>query len=101
MSAAHSFASLLARAPQLCEHTVAPPALSAFPGMGAMAGELTQLCREGIVDASVQAALGNVLVHEGLYLDAFEAYRSAGQIDPSFAQAHLAASELAYIMRDE
>jgi len=69
--------------------------------MAAIADDLTRLCREAAPDAHVQAALANVLVREGLYLDALEAYRSAAQLDPSFARAHLAASELAYILRDE
>ncbi len=101
MSAANRLASILSRAPQLNEHTVAPPARLAFPGLPALADELSQLCREGAADAPVQAALGDVLVRRGLYLDAMEAYKSAAALDPSFAQAHLAASELAYILRDE
>ncbi len=69
--------------------------------MGAIAEDLTRLCREAAPDAHVQAVLANVFVREGLYLDALEAYRSAAQLEPLFAEAHLAASELAYILRDE
>jgi len=69
--------------------------------MATIAAELTQWCREGVADAAVQAALANILVREGRYLDAVEAYRSASLLDATFAPAHLAASELAYILRDE
>jgi hypothetical protein len=101
VSAGDSFASILARAPQLCEHTVAPPALSAFPNMAGISEALTRLCRLDNADAATQAAIGNVLVRQGLYLDALAAYRSAADLDPTFASAHLAAGELAHIMRDE
>ena len=69
--------------------------------MTAIADELTQLCRDAAPDAAVQAALGDIFVRRGLYLDAMGAYRSAAELDPHFAEAHLAASDLAYIVRDE
>jgi len=100
MDSAPSLALLLEQQPQLREHTVAPPALLPFDGMAAAARTLGDCLRARNDRAAVQAALGNVLVREGRYLDALEAYRAAAEIDGAFAQAHLAASELAYILRD-
>jgi tetratricopeptide (TPR) repeat protein len=91
----------LAQAPQLCEHTVAPPALQAFAGMDAYDAALTRACRAGRVSPRTYAALGNILVRQCRYLDALEAYRSAADADATFCQAHLACSELAHIMRDD
>src|SRR5579863_5879698 len=92
---------LLSKCPQLGEHTVAPPALRPFEGMGTAAHHLTALLRGGCNDARAHAALGNVLVREGRYLDAVEAYRAAVELDPTFAQAHIATADLSYILRDE
>jgi len=62
---------------------------------------LTGLCRDRAADAATQAALGNVFVRKGLYLDALAAYQVSTDLDPDLSEAHLAASELAYILRDE
>ena len=80
---------------------MAPPALAPFSGMDAVAAELTGLVRGGSRDARVHAALGNILIRESRYLDAVEAYRAAAECDGAFAEAHLAASELAYVLRDQ
>jgi hypothetical protein len=93
--------SLRARAPQLCEFTVAPPALAAFPGIDAIEEMLTLAARERRLDALGFAMLGNLLTRRGLFLDAVEAYRTAAEFEPSFAQAHWACAELSHILRDE
>jgi len=69
--------------------------------MELIADALNALARAGAADVTVQAALANILVREGRYFDALAAYRSVAAADPSLASAHLAASELAYILRDE
>jgi glutathione synthase/RimK-type ligase-like ATP-grasp enzyme len=90
---------LLARFPELGEHSVAPPALLPFAGIDDAEGELTALCAGG-APPHVLAMLGNVLVRRGRYLDALEAYRSAADRDPSDARAHWACAEIAHILDD-
>ncbi len=83
------------------EHTVAPPALAPFDGMDALVAELDALCRSGRSDAQTYASLGNLLVREGRYFDAFEAYAAAASLDPGNAPAHWMCAELAHILSDE
>lgn len=72
--------------PDLNEHTVAPPALHAFEGMGA---------------GQTEAERANVLVRQARYFDALKAYKHAVEQQSTFAEGHLACAELAHLMRDE
>jgi hypothetical protein len=101
MTEATGLDALLASYPQLNEHTVAPPALGPFPGMAEALARVDAFCRAGTAGAAGLSALGNILVREGRYLDAFEAYACASETDPADAAAHWACAELAHILRDE
>ncbi|HTU71353.1 MAG TPA: tetratricopeptide repeat protein [Candidatus Baltobacteraceae bacterium] len=90
---------ILARFPELGEHTVAPPALRPFSGISEAERELSVCCRAAPAPRTY-AMLGNVLVREGRYVDALEAYRSAAELDPSDASAHWACAEIAHVLDD-
>jgi tetratricopeptide (TPR) repeat protein len=47
------------------------------------------------------AALGNVLVRRGAYVDALEAYRSAADLDPNDAPVHWMCGEIAHVLGDD
>lgn len=100
MHAAPSIDELLTRAPQLREHTVAPPALAAFAEIRAIERELRAAIAASPDDPRGHALLGNLLARRALYLQARDAYLRAIELDPAFAQAHLAAAELSSILRD-
>lgn len=72
--------------PGLDEHTVAPPALLSFDGMG---------------EGQTEAQRANVFVRQARYRDALKAYQRAVALEGSFAEGHLACAELAHLMRDE
>ncbi|HET9030171.1 MAG TPA: hypothetical protein VFN49_08340 [Candidatus Aquilonibacter sp.] len=101
MTSAPSLTDLLARVPQLNEHTVAPPALAPLPEMRELEASLRAIVAASPQDARAIAALGNVMARRALYIDAREAYLRATAIDETFAQAHLAVAELSSLLRDE
>jgi tetratricopeptide (TPR) repeat protein len=92
--------TLLERFPELREHSVAPPALRPFAGIEQAEREISAACTPG-ASASVFALLGNIMVREGRYVDALEAYRSAADLDPSDALASWACAEIAHVLADE
>ena len=91
---------IFARFPELGEHSVAPPALVAFSGIDAAERELSAQFSAGAAGPGVLAAMGNLLVRRGRYVDALEAYRSAADLDPSNALAHWACAEIAHVLDD-
>ncbi len=92
---------LAQRFPELAEHSVAPPALGPFPGIEQAEHEISAVCATDDPPAAAFALLGNVMVREGRYVDALEAYRSAADLDPSDALAHWACAEIAHVLADE
>lgn len=91
---------ILARFPELAEHSVAPPALAPFRGIDEAETQLSELCSERNAPSRVFAMLGNVLVRRGRYVDALEAYRVAADLDSSDALAHWACAEIAHVLDD-
>ncbi len=89
------------RAALLCEHTVAPAALAAFPGLRELRVHLQTLCAAPDAGPVERAMLGNAFAREGRYLDAIASYEAAVSAEPRFAEAHLAIAELAAMLRDE
>ena len=92
---------LVQRFPELGEHSVAPPALRPFHGIDEAERQLTMICASGAAPPVAFALLGNVMVREGRYVDALEAYRSASDLDPSDALASWACAEIAHVLADE
>ena len=92
---------LAERFPELTEHSVAPPALGLFLGIEQAEHEISDVCAAGGAPAAAFALLGNVMVREGRYVDALEAYRSAADLDPSDPLAHWACAEIAHVLADE
>jgi glutathione synthase/RimK-type ligase-like ATP-grasp enzyme len=84
--------------PELHEHTVAPPALPPIEGGTEIELALSDACRRAPVSARTLAALGNVLVRRGAYLDALEAYRSASDLDPADAPLAWMCAEIAHVL---
>lgn len=101
MTAAPSVDELIARVPELTEHTVAPPALAPLAQARRLEKELRAALAQAPGHAAGHAALGNLLARRGLYLAARDAYLQAVAIDDAFACAHLAICELSSILRDE
>jgi tetratricopeptide (TPR) repeat protein len=95
-----SIGALLARAPELAEHSVAPPALLPLPKMSELEAELNAMCRGRDAAPRAYAMLGNLLLRRGAYVDALEAYRSAADLDPADAPVHLACAEIAHVLDD-
>ncbi len=93
--------TIVARFPELAEHSVAPPALRPFRGIDQAERELSDACAEGNAPAAAFALLGNVMVREGRYVDALEAYRNAADLDPTDALASWACAEIAHVLADE
>jgi tetratricopeptide (TPR) repeat protein len=91
---------ILARFPELGEHSVAPPALLPFPRIDEAQFELSEQWAGRNVAPGVLAMLGNVFVRRGRYVDALEAYRVAADLDPSDALAHWACAEIAHVLDD-
>ncbi|HEY5341884.1 MAG TPA: hypothetical protein VIK27_12720 [Candidatus Aquilonibacter sp.] len=100
MTISRRFDALVARVPELSEHTVAPPGLRPLPQMDALERELSDICRAPEAPPRAFAALGNVLVREGRYVDALEAYRIAADLDVDDAAAHWACAEIAHVLDD-
>ena len=96
-----SFEALLARVPQLNEHTVAPPALAPLRDGAQLENALSRIAGTPSATPRAFAALGNVLVRRGAYVDALEAYRSAADLDPSDAPVHWMCGEIAHVLGDE
>lgn len=92
--------TLLERFPELNEHSVAPPALLPFRGIDQAEHEISAICAGEAAPAAAFALLGNVMVREGRYVDALEAYRSAADLDPSDARANWACGEIAHVLDD-
>jgi len=99
MTAIPRIDAILASNPQLGEHSVAPPALRALANLDRIEAEVSALCRPGTAPRAY-ALLGNVLVRQGRYVDALEAYRTAADLDPADALAHLACAEIAHALDD-
>lgn len=92
---------LAQRFPELGEHSVAPPALRPFAGIDHVEREISMICASGAGSAAAFALLGNVMVREGRYVDALEAYRIAADLDPFDALASWACGEIAHVLADE
>jgi tetratricopeptide (TPR) repeat protein len=86
--------------PQLSEHTVAPPALLPFPEIERVERTLSAWCARGDAPPRAFAALGNVLVREGRYVDALAAYHTAADADPSDAGVQWMCAEIAHVLDD-
>lgn len=85
----------------LLELTVAPPALAPLPDAAHIERELRNRLQAHPDDALASAALGNVLARRSRYAEALDAYEAAIACDPAYAQACLAAAEIAHLLRDE
>jgi hypothetical protein len=92
---------LAQRFPELGEHSVAPPALRPFAGIEDAESQISALCAGTSPPAFAFALLGNVMVRKGHYVDALEAYRSAADLDPTFALASWACAEIAHVLADD
>ena len=92
---------LVERFPELAEHSVAPPALRPFAGIEQAEREISAICATTSPPPSAFALLGNIMVRNGRYVDALEAYRSAADLDPSDPLAHWACAEIAHVLADE
>jgi hypothetical protein len=101
VKAAPSIDDLLARVPQLGEHTVAPAALAPLPQMRIIERDVRASIAASPGDPRGYAMLGNLLTRQSLYLQARDAYVRAVECDADFAKAHLAAAELSSILRDD
>lgn len=95
-----SFDALLANVPELSEHTVAPPALRPLAGASELEAALSQICRLPAAPPRAFAALGNLLLRRGAYVDALEAYRTAAALDPDDAPLHWMCAEIAHVLGD-
>jgi tetratricopeptide (TPR) repeat protein len=84
--------------PELCEHTVAPPALQPLADAAEIEERLSSACVLAAPEARTLAALGNVMLRRGAYLDALEAYRSASDADPSDAPLAWMTGEIAHVL---
>ncbi len=93
--------TLVERFPELREHTVAPPALRPFAGIEEAEREISAVCAGPSPPPSAFALLGNVMVRQGRYVDALEAYRSAADLDPYDALASWACAEIAHVLADD
>lgn len=95
-----SFDALLASVPQLNEHTVAPPALQPLADARDVEAALSRICRTPAAPPRAFAALGNVLLRRGAYVDALEAYRTAAALDPRDAAVRWMCAEIAHVLGD-
>jgi hypothetical protein len=101
MTASRRLDALLMRFPELSEHTVAPPGLAPLAELDSIERELSAICRMDDVPPRAFAALGNVLVREGRFVDGLEAYRSAADLEPAEAPFAWACAEIAHVLDDE
>ncbi len=84
----------------LSEFTVAPAALMPLADSRVLEESL-RASLAGTQDARTLAHLANLLVRQNRYAEALDLYERAASLDPAFPEAWIAASDLAYVLRDE